>query len=334
MKRTLINFLLVCLLLTALAPTAYAAKEASGDCGEGMTWTLKDNVLTVSGSGEMADGCPWEEYKDDIEKVVLTGGVTRVGEEAFSDCDWIRSVDLGETLEVLGWRAFYDCDRITTVHLPKPFKTFGAECFAKCDNLQKVFCDGGMPSFRDSCLWTGNYISVFYPANNPWPASSVQQLVSNFGGSLGIFMASEDTMAESDAVLDLKETEPEETEPEETEETVAETTVETTVATEPETEPTTVPTTIPETEPATQPTTVPTETTVPVTEETVPVTTEAVETTAHIWETEPSTVDEVAEQVGSNGWIGLVIVAGVLTLLILGVLIFRGSSRRGGRYKG
>ena len=328
-KRLLLNILLACLLLVALAPAAYAAQEASGTCGEGLSWTLKDHTLTVSGSGEMDDGCPWEDYKDDIEAVVFTGGVTKVGAEAFSDCDWIRTIDFGDSLVEIGERAFYSCKRITTIHLPATFRTFGAQSFRECENLKKVYCDGGMPRFNDSCLWTGGYVSVFYPATNPWPSSSVQQLVANYGGQMGIFMGSAETMEESDEVLEIDEEEEETTEA--TEETAEETVEETTEATtEPTTEPATEPTTVPTTEAPTDPT----ETTVPETEETTVPTTEAVETTEETVQTAPPTVEEVAEQVGNNGWIGLVIVAGVLTLFALGVLIFRSSTRKGGRYKG
>ena len=31
------------------------AAASSGTCGENLTWTLEDGVLTISGSGKMAD---------------------------------------------------------------------------------------------------------------------------------------------------------------------------------------------------------------------------------------------------------------------------------------
>ena len=82
--------------------------------------------------------------------------------------------------------------------------------------------------------------------------------------------------------------------------------------TEAVTEATVPPTTVPETTEAT------TEAT---TEETTEETTQ--ETTE---ETEP--VDPV-RKVGGDGWIGMVIVAGVLTMLLAGAMIFRSISRRG-----
>ena len=69
----------------------------------------------------------------------------------------------------IGDKAFYGCEDIEYIHLPATFRSFGAQSFRGCESLKYVYCDGGMPRFNDSCLWTGNYIAVFYPTNNPWP---------------------------------------------------------------------------------------------------------------------------------------------------------------------
>ena len=73
-----------------------------------------------------------------------------------------------------------------------------------------------------------------------------------------------------------------------------------------------------------------TEVTIPeTTEETTEATTEPTteETTEEpTEETEP--MDPV-RKVGGDGWIGLVIIAGVLTVLLAGAMIFRSVSRRG-----
>ena len=82
-------------------------------------------------------------------------------------------------------------------------------------------------------------------------------------------------------------------------------------ATVPTTEATTAPTTAPTTVPTTAATTQP---------ETQPVT----ETT------EPTLV----EKVGGDGWIGVVIVVAVLTLLLILGLVLRGARHKGGKYSG
>ena len=82
MKKWMITAVLAALLLTVLAPAA-GAVTANGTCGEGMTWSLDNYTLTISGSGEVEDGSAWESYKTKIDHVVLTGGVTKLGDQAF-----------------------------------------------------------------------------------------------------------------------------------------------------------------------------------------------------------------------------------------------------------
>ena len=324
-KRWIMNLLLVSLLLMLLSPAA-GAVAASGSCGEGLTWKLENYTLTVTGSGEMEDGCPWEDYKTKIEHVVLSGGVTKVGKENFSGCDRLETVDFGDALVEIGEKAFYGCEDIEYIHLPKTFRIFGAQSFRGCDSLKYVYCDGGMPRFNDSCLWTGNYISVFFPTDNPWPFEYTSTLISSYGGNLGIMMGSFDA-----ANLPVKTTE---TVHEENQETEAETeATEAAVAAMAETEAPVVETMVP-------PTTVPETTeaaTVPTTEETTEATTEAAteETTEETTQetTEETTVEtepmDPVKKVGGDGWIGMVIVAGVLTMLLAGAMIFRSISRRG-----
>lgn len=328
MKKWMIIAVLMSLLLVLLAPAA-GAVTANGTCGEGMTWSLDNYTLTISGSGEVEDGSAWESYKTKIDHVVLTGGVTKLGDQTFYGCDRLKTVDFGDSLVEIGAKAFYNCTGLTYVHLPKSFRTFGAQCFRGCENLKSVYCDGGMPRFNDSCLWTGNYVVVFYPTNNPWPSEYTSTLISSYGGNLGIMMGNFDpnNLPDSGGSTDTTEGDGNdgETQEETTEETIseavaaldptsamhealvamaqAETAPETTAATEATTEPTTVPTTM--------------ETTAETTEET----TEAATTET----TEPVQEEKKGD---SKGWIGIAMVAGVLTMLLAGAMIVRGVGRR------
>lgn len=338
MKRMIVNLMAVCLLLCSLAPAAMALGPSdSGTWGENITWKLEDYTLTVSGEGEMEDGCPWEKYESKIEHVIIADGVTKIGAKAFYGFDSIETVEFGNTLVEIGSNAFRGCDDIDYIHLPATFRTFGASAFQECASLKYVYCEGPMPKFSSGCLWTGNYISVFYRTDNLWPVDAVHSMVSAYGGMMGINMGNfEDAVLDAEVVENHKdedEEDQEETEAaqetEATEETVKETVEETVavvaaeVVTVPETEPETEPA-VTETEPTeaeTEPATVPT---------TMPEETEA-ETVAAAEETEEPAAEEENGLEGKS-WIGLVLIAGVLTFFIVGALIFKIASRRGGRY--
>lgn len=289
----------------------------SGTCGDGLTWSLEGNTLTISGSGEMDDGAPWAAHDRKIRKLVLTGGVTRVGAKSFYGYNRLESIDFGNALVEIGEQAFYGCTGLTVIHLPATFRTFGAECFRECTYLEKVYCDGGMPRFNSSCLWTGNYIAVYHPTNNIWPQEAVSQLVSNFGGRLGIMMGNYDESVLADGNEET-ETEAPETEPEETQ-----------APTEAPTEATTEPS---ETEPVETEAAAVVYITAPAEETTEPVTEPQTRPTEE--ETEPEAVTEPQENedLGGKSWIGIVMIAGVITFLLSGTMIFRSASRKGGRY--
>ena len=319
MKKLIFHFLTICMVISMLAPVAYATEivpaetteyieDVSGEdsnpagiCGEAVTWELDGSTLYITGNGPMADGAPWNEWRGSIASVVISGNVTSVGAEAFMGYSNLTSVNLGGALVEIGVRAFYDCDGLTSVNLPASFRKFGEECFSGSGNLSKIHCAGPMPSFKQNCLWTGNPITVYCPTNNLWPEQYVLQLEENFGGRLTV-LASDG----SDPYEQLEE---------ETEVTTAPTTAPTEAPTEASTQETTLPTTQ-ATEPAVEETTLPT--------------TEPQETTAET-RSEPAVPVEKAEKPADKGWIGLALICAVMSFLILGALIFRGS--RGGRYR-
>lgn len=293
----------------------------SGTCGKDLTWTLRNGTLTVSGSGEMDPFSPWEESREQITKVVFTGGVTKVGESAFAECVNLEYVNFGDSMREIDTRAFMGCTSLKAIHLPVGFRRFGADSFRDCTALEIVFCDGGMPSFNSGCLWNDGFVKVYYTAKYAWPEEYVSQLVSNFSGHLLVTQGTLDVIAEY---------EPEETTPP------------TEAPTVPPTEPPVVAAPVAPTVPAVVPTLPP---------ETVPtvgiadtpiVATEAVqtpmETVAPVESKDPAPVIVVTDpeprqrEVGGDGWIGLVIVAAVLTLLLVGALIFRIATHQKGRY--
>ena len=67
-----------------------------GKCGDTVTWSLSDGTLTLYGSGALSDfeagASPWYDIKDSIVSVVIDGGITRIGNNAFLDCDALMTV--------------------------------------------------------------------------------------------------------------------------------------------------------------------------------------------------------------------------------------------------
>ena len=76
---------------------------SSGTCGDDVNWKLTgDGTLTVSGSGAISDynegKAPWNNIRERIKHVVITNGITKIGNYAFFDCYKIEDVVIADTV--------------------------------------------------------------------------------------------------------------------------------------------------------------------------------------------------------------------------------------------
>ena len=119
-----------------------------------------DGTLTVSkkagGDGVMADYAIWDDIvsewydqRNDIKKVVVEEGVTKIGKYAFCYCESLTSIDLPEGLETIGAQAFVGCSNLTSLTFPDGLQTIGASAFESCGDLQTVDLPEGLESIGD-----------------------------------------------------------------------------------------------------------------------------------------------------------------------------------------
>ncbi|MBQ7426692.1 MAG: leucine-rich repeat domain-containing protein [Prevotella sp.] len=146
LSRASSRFAKVCSLLALLLLTAqgaWAEVVASGNCGttdheSEVTYSLtNDGVLTISGTGTMADfgnpnfqtPAPWlPSYANSITSVVIESGVTSVGNYAFYGCNNLTSITLPANLQTIGNYAFVRCG-MTSITLPASLETIGMRAF-------------------------------------------------------------------------------------------------------------------------------------------------------------------------------------------------------------
>ena len=300
MKHLFVTLTAFCAAILFFTLPAHA-DTAAGTCGDGIEWGLEGSTLVISGNGPMEnfeEAAPWSAYKDSITTVQISGNVTTIGDNAFTNYDSITEVDFGTAMHTLGKHSFQGCDGLTSIHLPGSFRIFDEECLRDCASLTAIHCEGPFPSFKLNCLW-GSNVKIYYPARSPWPVSLVQQLEEAFHGRIEF--------------LDSDGNDP--YTPEETTEATTEAT------TAPTTEATTAPTTEATTAPTTEATTVPT------TEVTTEATTEATTFPYTIPETEAPT--EEAKKTHSG--VGFALIGFVLCFAGLGILLFNRPGK-GGKY--
>ena len=119
------------------------AFAADGECGDGLTWSLENGVLTISGKGDMTDFrdgafAPWFESAAEIRSVVLPDGLTHIGALAFYGCSLLREVRIPDSVTSIGSYAFTECTSLLTADLPPHLERIGEAAFRECEQLRSV----------------------------------------------------------------------------------------------------------------------------------------------------------------------------------------------------
>jgi uncharacterized repeat protein (TIGR02543 family) len=126
------------------------------------------DVLTISGSGEMADfssykGHPWYSYHGTLKSVVIEEGVTSIGKYAFTYTgkqgaevtipasvtaivesaffsSYFQTITFAESSQLtsIGDKAFQKCSALTTVTIPASVTSIGHNAFNQCSALTTV----------------------------------------------------------------------------------------------------------------------------------------------------------------------------------------------------
>lgn len=113
--------------------------EMSGDTGN-CTWSLDGTVLTISGNSNMGDynyndTLPWG---TNITEVIINGGVTRIGTNAFKGCSRLINITIPATVMYINGLAFSGCSSLTNVTIPRFVTTIKSGTFQKCSSLTSV----------------------------------------------------------------------------------------------------------------------------------------------------------------------------------------------------
>jgi len=149
--------------------TAVAKTWTSGDC----TVTFSDGVMTVSGTGAMADYAdynytPWSSY--DVETIVIESGVTSIGKFALSRFRNLESVSIPASVTSIGERAFENCGSEATA-LTVSFAegstplTIGESAF-EYSNLKSIDIPNRVTSIGNSAFYNCSKLeSVSIPAS-------------------------------------------------------------------------------------------------------------------------------------------------------------------------
>ncbi len=160
MKKRLLSLLVaLCMAVTLLPVSAITAwaedpdPPKSGNCGatgDNVTWQLTENTdgsstytLTIRGSGAMKDfqfgsHQPWYSFQKQITSVVISSGITSIGNSAFALFANLTHVDIADSVISIGLDAFYYCSSLTDITIPQSVKYIGPVAFYHCTDLSSI----------------------------------------------------------------------------------------------------------------------------------------------------------------------------------------------------
>jgi hypothetical protein len=140
------------------SPTWPTEADSDSMVAEGITgplaWRLTvDGTLTITGTGEMPNysyrNYPWETYYENIKKVIVGGGVTTIGNNAFSSCFAMKEITIPNSVTAIGEEAFLACQVLTEITLPEGVTTIGRGAFKYCYALAEITIPNGVTTIGE-----------------------------------------------------------------------------------------------------------------------------------------------------------------------------------------
>ena len=131
--------------VTIIGESAFCGNGVKEFCGkfasDGGKCLIVDNTLIA-----YADGCVDTEY-------TIPTGVTKIGDEVFSNCYNLINVTIPNSVITIGTYAFQSCTSLTSVTIPDSVTSIGLGAFAHCLSLMSVAIPDTVTTIGDCAFW-------------------------------------------------------------------------------------------------------------------------------------------------------------------------------------
>ena len=120
--------------------------------------SLRDGTVGIGGAA--FSNC------DFLKSVTIPDSVKMLGEEAFQGCDGLEEIVLPNSITTISYRAFYNCSALKRVVIPEGVITIGYQVFSGCSNLAEITFPSSLQNLGagafDDCQ---SIKSVYIPKN-------------------------------------------------------------------------------------------------------------------------------------------------------------------------
>ncbi len=133
-----------------------ATKEESNKPKE-FGWEIKNDTLYIWGDCAIPDYSilqkhyiPWNEKV--FSKVVIYDGITRIGDFAFIDCEWLVSIVIPESVQSIGECSFSGCVSLTEIVIPNSVNVIERSAFMNCKSLERITIPNSVKKIESSAF--------------------------------------------------------------------------------------------------------------------------------------------------------------------------------------
>ena len=125
-------------------------QSTSGTCGENVTWNLENGTLTIRGTGPIMENnpsyqfVPWYTFHDDIKTIIISDGVTEIGDDAFYRCTNLNNITIPNSVTKIAGSVFYKCWSLSNITIPVNVTEIGYAAFQDCKSLSNITIPNGV----------------------------------------------------------------------------------------------------------------------------------------------------------------------------------------------
>ncbi len=132
-------------------------RAESGKCGNELSWSFSAGTLVITGKGEMTnftepDMAPWYHLREEITRIVLPEGLTRIGNLAFFGCKNLKTAVIPEYVKRIGEYAFANCEKLEMLYLGVRVADIAYAAFSGCTSLSALRLPDGLERIGDQAF--------------------------------------------------------------------------------------------------------------------------------------------------------------------------------------